>query len=1672
MFTLVAAAVLLPVANPGGSTAQAALNSPIPADGDALPNDVFRSRDALFAYVLSDLRGGRICVIPESGAGGCDDPAWGGANVVVGIGTVYTLIAGPSLIPGSWRLRTESVSGDEWVENATSEPFTVLPCGPGECLDALGAEQAQAFKDASAEATRGAAVACSAIALHGEFATAQTAVGVGLALAGGSFVSAGLGAAALGAGLLGIEVPSYQGALLKIAQAVSCSVSRMHQDIVEDPPDPNFTELAVVTPVSVPPTGTVEGDDYAAALATQQAAGRAALTSYERYQGALAAGDVQWQAEQATAVAEFGSDLVAALERSAAAARALAASTETAGAAFAGRVPLGGQGEFDTATAVLDRIDTAGFSADELAQLDAAGVTGADRADLLQRLRTMDTDGLTVGGTVADALRVEADAFEAAMPGTEQFARDAAVVAIALTADPGQVTVDFTAGPGAGRGEMAFAATATSPAGHPFRYEWGFGDGGTSTEGPQVGHTYAATNSYVVTLTVTEDVPDGRSATVSHPVAVEVPDPVNTPPTTADDEARTVVGRPVTIDVVANDGDPDQAVGELALAATAPPAHGTVDCGPKGSDRCRYQPASGFDGIDEFGYRITDSAGATADGRVRVTVTPNAAPIARGDTAVAIRNIETIVRVLDNDQDSDGDALTMVVAAPPAHGTVDCSDSGYCTYMSAAGYLGPDSFTYDVSDGQTTATAAVTIDVVPPCRPAVCIDNGTVLLGVNPFGELNVGDGTGSPAGPGPVGLHFIPTGNEATAPGCLCEGWGVADPASGVTGFANQAVGNGGLEQVSFTVTGSTAVSVVRVGNSFKVTHDYHPSAQTPNLYEVTVTIENISGTAIDHVRYRRVMDWDVEPTAFSEYSTVQTGGAAQVIYSSANGFASADPLTPDPGGYAVGSFVDAGPSDHGALFDFDFGGLAAGDSKIFQTYYGAAPDEVGAEAALAAVAAEVYSFGQPSTDGGPDLGIPNTFVFAFKSVGGTPAFAPDAVDDTLTVAAGSAGTVAVLANDSDPDGDPLTVTTATPTAAHGTVTCTAAGQCTYTPVAGFSGTDSFQYAIADGTGGVDTATVVVTVSGPANAPPIATVTPAAPLGPEGSAIALSGGTSTDPDGGTLEYAWDLDGDGEFDDALTQDVAVTLPVAGTRVVTLRVTDAEGLSSRSGVTVTATNVVPVVDIGDDVTVAADGAFTRAGSFTDPGADSWTATVDWGAGAGPEPLPLKPFGFGFELSHVYAGAGDYVVTVRVADAIGGGTGIDSIRVTVPAPVNLPPTAVLMPSAPAGPEGSAVPITLAAADPEGATVTATWSWSADPLQPSVPSCALSGQSTEGASLRCDDNGVVRVSVEVSDGTQTVRQQVDVVVTNANPSVGAVAVTSPVVQGTAVPVSAPITDPGTADRHTCSVTAGPVTAAGTVTSGVCRAGLTGLPVGSHTVRVSVTDDDGGVGTAEAALTVTAPPAGCPIAPPTVDTLVSKDVTKPTTRFVAPAVATDGDGELLLAFVSADGPERGSQRVTGVTGGGLTWKLVARDNRTGGTTEVWQAFAAKKITGLTVAATLTESYDGLITVAIFDGAAAKVGATGTGAGRSGPAVATLTPKACGSLVWAVGHDWSAARDLRPATGQSIVRSFIDRRVSDSYWVQKVDAPVQAGVDVRVQTDGFTKDRWTLAAIEIPGRG
>ena len=96
-------------------------------------------------------------------------------------------------------------------------------------------------------------------------------------------------------------------------------------------------------------------------------------------------------------------------------------------------------------------------------------------------------------------------------------------------------------------------------------------------------------------------------------------------------------------------------------------------------------------------------------------------------------------------------------------------------------------------------------------------------------------------------------------------------------------------------------------------------------------------------------------------------------------------------------------------------------------------------------------------------------------------------AVDNAYTTAEDTPLVVAapgVLGNDTDPDGDSLTVTGNTdPT--NGTVTVNPNGSLTYTPDPNYNGLDSFTYDISDGNGGTDTATITITVN-PVQDPPV----------------------------------------------------------------------------------------------------------------------------------------------------------------------------------------------------------------------------------------------------------------------------------------------------------------------------------------------------------------------------------------------------------------------------------------------------------------------------------------------------------------------------------------------------------------------------------------------------------
>jgi len=282
------------------------------------------------------------------------------------------------------------------------------------------------------------------------------------------------------------------------------------------------------------------------------------------------------------------------------------------------------------------------------------------------------------------------------------------------------------------------------------------------------------------------------------------------------------------------------------------------------------------------------------------------------------------------------------------------------------------------------------------------ISNGTITMGVNDQGHLNVPIGS-DPLGIGYMGLRYVPTGAASTEPGCQCEGWGVALRSTSEAGYANVSVdGVQNMSVVSFTSTATTAKSVVFVATAnggLTVTHDYHPSSKTNYLYETDVTIQNGTGAdiAAGDLVYRRVMDWDIYPTPFNEYVTI--GGVpgalgiangTNVAQTDNNGFNSANPLSFSSYGLHNVNFTDAGPSDHGALFDFEFNALAAGGSLSFTTYYGATPDEATADSVRALVGMNLYSYGQPNVLGGPDLGQPNTFIFGFGATSGgvlTPA-------------------------------------------------------------------------------------------------------------------------------------------------------------------------------------------------------------------------------------------------------------------------------------------------------------------------------------------------------------------------------------------------------------------------------------------------------------------------------------------------------------------------------------------------------------------------------------------------------------------------------------------------------------------------------------------------------------
>jgi DNA/RNA endonuclease G (NUC1) len=169
----------------------------------------------------------------------------------------------------------------------------------------------------------------------------------------------------------------------------------------------------------------------------------------------------------------------------------------------------------------------------------------------------------------------------------------------------------------------------------------------------------------------------------------------------------------------------------------------------------------------------------------------------------------------------------------------------------------------------------------------------------------------------------------------------------------------------------------------------------------------------------------------------------------------------------------------------------------------------------------------------------------------------------------------------------------------------------------------------------------IEIAVESGTTAPVAATNGPFASV--EGSSIAMSAAGSSDADGDALTYAWSF-GDGASGSGVT--VAHTYAQDGVYTIRLIAVDIRGLADTITTSATIANVAPTVGTFAGATLFPGETYTAAGSFTDPGADAWSASVNYGDGSGTNTLSLA--GTTFSLSHTYGAAGTFSVIVRVSD----------------------------------------------------------------------------------------------------------------------------------------------------------------------------------------------------------------------------------------------------------------------------------------------------------------------------------------------------------------------------------------------------------------------------------------
>lgn len=445
------------------------------------------------------------------------------------------------------------------------------------------------------------------------------------------------------------------------------------------------------------------------------------------------------------------------------------------------------------------------------------------------------------------------------------------------------------------------------------------------------------------------------------------------------------------IAVLANDRDPEGQ--PLRLTAVGNPAHGSTAIV---GDQALYTPAAGFVGADSFSYTVSDPGGLTATGTVAVSVqatASNRAPIARDDSVSTAADSAVSIDVLANDSDLDGDPLRLSAVTPPlSGGSVEITPDQRIRYSPAAGFSGNDQFGYSISDGRGgVASANVNVSVIAGNRPPLAVDD-------------NASTSQGSVVSIDVLANDSDPDGDPISLVSASPAAFGSAVPNADGSIRYTPGPGFTGIDSLIYTITDGRG-GFASANVSILVT-----AVNAPPLAQ-----DDSASTDIDVPVTIAVLANDADPDG--------------------------DPLV----------VQSAGPAGFGTV-------VRNADNTVTYT-----PN-------ARFVGTDAFDYTISDGQGGFDSGR------VIVTVRG-PNNPPIAVDDFASTGSGAAVTISVLANDADPDGDPLSVQSVT-VPAGGSVTINPDNTLTYTPSPTFGGSDRFTYTISDGRGGQASALVVVAVN------------------------------------------------------------------------------------------------------------------------------------------------------------------------------------------------------------------------------------------------------------------------------------------------------------------------------------------------------------------------------------------------------------------------------------------------------------------------------------------------------------------------------------------------------------------------------------------------------------------